>query len=106
MSTGAAVILFGVNTAAAGTGRPSAVATSARSGSPLGLMPRGHAGGDEPGRRGDAHGYSPDERQAGGLVQAEDEVGALDGLARRALDEVVERGAARRPSRCGRRATR
>jgi hypothetical protein len=38
--TGAAVILFAVNTAAAGTGCPSAVATSERSGTPAGLMPQ------------------------------------------------------------------
>ena len=40
MSTGAAVIRFGVNTAAAATGRPSAVATRDRSGSPFGLIPQ------------------------------------------------------------------
>src|SRR6476469_8719506 len=34
----------------------------------------------------------PDERQPGGLGESEGEVGALDGLARRALHEVVEGG--------------
>ena len=46
-STGAALARFVVNTPAAATGRPSAVATRARSGSPLALMPHGHAGGHE-----------------------------------------------------------
>ena len=40
VTTGAAVILFWVNTAAAATGWPSVVATRLRSGSPDGLMPQ------------------------------------------------------------------
>ena len=55
-------------------------------------MPHASPGGDEPLRRGDAHGYSPDGGQAGGLVEAEGEVGALERLARRALHEVVDGG--------------
>src|SRR4051812_48698104 len=40
VSTGAAVILLSVNTPAAGTALPSAVATSDRSGSPDALIPQ------------------------------------------------------------------
>src|SRR6186997_1271956 len=40
VTTGAAVILFCVNTAAAATGRPSAVATRLRSRSPDALIPQ------------------------------------------------------------------
>ena len=55
-------------------------------------MPAGDAGGPEAAREGDAYGHSPCSGQAGVLVEAEHEVGVLDGLAGRALDEVVERG--------------
>ena len=54
--TGAAVMRLLVNTAAAATGRPSAVATSDRSGAPLVLDAGSRTRGDEPASGGDAHG--------------------------------------------------
>ena len=92
VTTGAAVILFWVNTAAAATGWPSAVATRLRSRSPDGLMPHATPLAREPRRRRDAHGYTPDDGEAGGLGEVEQEVGALHGGARRALGEVVDGG--------------
>ena len=59
VTTGAAVILLAVNTAAAVTGRPSAVATSDEVGVAARLDAAVDARGDEAPRRGDAHGYTP-----------------------------------------------
>src|SRR5205823_7954246 len=110
-----------VNTAAAVTGCPSPVATRARSGAAGSLIPQATPPARKPpgavtlttapsprledmtcgsrklcprdGRgvrraRSRVHGG---EGQAGALVQAERQVGALHGLAGRALDQVVER---------------
>ena len=46
---------------------------------------------------------APDEREAGGLVEAEGDVGRLHRAAGGALGQVVERARARRRSRCARR---
>ena len=59
VTTGAAVILFWVNTAAAATGRPSVVATRLRSGSPDALIPQAMPGRREPVGRRHRHGYTP-----------------------------------------------
>ena len=50
--------------------------------------------------------HQPDRREPHRFGEAEDEVGGLDGLARRALDEVVDRARARGRCRCGRRSGR
>ena len=55
-------------------------------------MPQATPGGDEPRGRGDAHGYTPTIGRPVVSGRPRSEVGALDGLARRALDEVVEGG--------------
>ena len=53
--------------------------------------PAVHAAGDEALRSRDAHTRHPLQPKPGGLLEAEREVRVLDGLARRALAEVVER---------------
>ena len=67
--------------------------SSGRARGPSSRLPdaRADAGGDEALRRGDAHTSTPVSRRPGGLVEAEREVRVLDGLAGRALAEVVER---------------
>ena len=69
----------------------SSVATSARSGAPDSLIPHASPPATKPGAAVtlDAHGWIPSERQAGRLGQAEQQVGGLDHLARRAFHEVV-----------------
>ena len=89
--TGAAATRLVVNTPAAVTGAPSAVATIARSGAPDGLMPDASPPASNPWTDGDAHGMSPIVGRRGGLGEAEHEVGVLQRLARRALHQVVER---------------
>ena len=87
--TGAAAARLDVKTAAEATGPESAVATSARSRAVL-LDPRRHPRGDK------AAGASTltvrvRDRQSRCLFQAEGYVRGLDGLARSALYEVVQR---------------
>ena len=107
MMTGAAVILLAVNTAAAGTGRPSAVATSARSRSPLGLMPAATPAATNPlaavttcwacSCGGDrwpyaAHGYRPTAARPAVSSRPRARLAHCTAPARRALDQVVEGG--------------
>src|SRR5436190_21030758 len=91
--TGAACARFVVNTPAAATATRSSVATIARSGAPVGLIPHASPPATNPGAavtltlarsRLDSH-----QRQARGLRHAHHEVRGLDHLSRRALDEVV-----------------
>ena len=87
--TGAAAARLAVKTPAAGTGRPSVRGHHGHVGRATGLDARRAPGGDEP-RGAVTLTGTPRHRQPGGLGQAEHQVGALDGLARRALHEVVE----------------
>src|SRR4029077_6035634 len=90
----------------------SAVATSARSAAPDSLMPQAIPDATNPGAavtltpspslsrnprpaslsRQRTSRVQPDKRETGGLVEAEGEVGALDGLPGSALHQVVECG--------------
>ena len=79
-----------VNTPAAAWCGPS-LTTSATSGAPDALSPAATPAARKPGGGGDAHGATPFDGQAGGLGQAEHEVGVLHRLAGRALAEVVDR---------------
>ena len=88
--TGAAQARFRVKVAAVGTGRPSSVATRARSSAPGGLDAGGQSGGHEPGGGGDAHGYTPTTGRPAPSGSAEGQVGALHGLPGRPLDQVVD----------------
>src|SRR5215471_12572245 len=130
-TTGAATTRFWVNTPAAGTGTPSAVATRARSASPESLMPQATPAATKPGTSvmligaplrvramsirpcGPRHALclwfarfarsrvQTSPGEAGVLGEAQHEVGALDRLAGGALDQVVEGGDGHHPAGAG-----
>ena len=89
--TGAAVARFVVNTPAADTGRRVGGGNDREVGRARGLDAAGEPAGLEPAGCGDAHGIVPTAVRPVALGEAEQQVGALDRLTRRALDEVVER---------------
>src|SRR5207248_667170 len=95
--TGAAATRFDVKTPAAVTAAWSAVATSARSGAPDALMPHASPPAAKPAAvtliaaRPLGSRREPGDGERGRLREAEEQIGALDRLARCALHEVVER---------------
>ena len=88
--TGAAAARLVVNTPAAGTAQTVGGGDDGDVERIGGLDAGGAPDRHETPRRGDAHGYSPASGRPDGLGQPQGDVGALDGLARRTLDQVVE----------------
>src|SRR6202034_4010367 len=92
--TGAAAARLPVKTPAAGTARPSSVATRARSSAPDALIPQASPAATNPSGAvilmpGSSR-EDPHDRESGRLVPPVDHVDALNGLARRALAQIVE----------------
>src|ERR1700722_14042949 len=101
--TGAAAARLAVNTPAAGTARPSSVATTATSGTPPALIPADPPAATKPSgavtlMARPRSWVEPGCGQSGRLGKAEGRVGALHGLARGTLDQVVESAEGKDPA--------